>query len=59
MISPNFTLFLWIFLILAGIHSILNIILGLLEVEKNRYYGLPEILDGILWLVILAVVFLS
>ena len=59
MINPNFTLFLWVLLILIGIHSILDIILGLLEAEKRQHYGLPDVLDGIFWLVMLMVVFLS
>ena len=59
MINPNFTLFLWILLILLGVNSILNIVLGLLEAEKRQHYGLPELVDGILGLVILVVIFLS
>ena len=59
MINPNFTLFLWVLLILIGIHSILDIVLGLLEVEKRQRYGLPDVLDGVFWLVMLVVIFLS
>ena len=59
MIQPNFELFLWILLIIIAIKAILNIVLGLLEVERSERYGIGDIIDGFIWLIIIIVVILT
>ena len=54
MIQPDFNMLLWIIFILYIINAMCNIVLGLLKTEKNKYYGVWDILNGIITLVLLA-----
>jgi hypothetical protein len=58
MIAPNFSLFLWIMLLVLAFDAICKIILGIMGVQKSDRYGIADILDGILWLTIVIVVLL-
>ncbi len=59
MVVPNFNLFLWIILIAVLINSIAKIFLGLAEAEKSQNYGVVDVLDGIVWLIVIIITLLT
>jgi len=56
MITPNFTLLLWVILASLIINAIGLIVLGAFGAKKKHRYNISDIVWGVMWLLILAVV---
>ena len=59
MITPNFGLFLWILLVMLTVDAVCHIILGLVEHEKPQKFGAVDVLDGLVWLILILIVLLT
>jgi len=59
MITPNWNLFLWIFFIYWIASGIARILVGALKVEKSERYGIGDVLDGILLLILAIIVLIA
>ena len=56
MIEPNFNLLLWIIFIAYGISGIGSIVGGAIGGPKPRNYGIPDVLVGLVMLLICFIV---
>ena len=59
MIVPNFNLFLWFLFVAIIVEAVCRIILGLVGEEKSQRFGVIDVLSGIFWLFVIAIVFLT
>jgi hypothetical protein len=59
MISPNFTLFLWILLAFVVVEAIGRIVLGLMKEKKREYYDEADTVTGIILLILVLIVLLT
>ena len=59
MITMNKDLFLWIFLISLFITAILKIIVGIGCNGDGKEWGYGDVLDGILWIILIIIVLIT